>query len=534
MSAAAGAPEPLVPAPAGGAAGAGLGPTGHGAETGKAGSAAVGPTHRADQPAVTEHTALSTPRLGVASLVFLIIAASAPLTVLAGGAPTSYGVTGVLGLPLGYLALGVLLSLFAVGYGAMSASIRNAGAFYAYIAAGLGVRQGIAASLLALVSYNAMQVGLYGIFGFTVAVFLQGLIGVAVPWWGCALAAWLLVGLLGIGRVDLSAKVIAVLVVLEFLTVAAIDVLSLVVAPEGVSTVPLQPSSLFVPGIGAMLAFGVAAFMGFESGAVYAEETREPRRSVPTATFIAVGLIACFYAFSSWTLAVGIGPSAVVARSAELGPDLVFVMLGDHTAKIVVDVVNLLFITSLLAALMAFHNAAARYFYALGRTGVLPRLFGRTLPASGAPLVGSLAQSGLALIVVVVFAVVGRNAPEGPLFPVVTLFSWLTNAAAFGLVFLLTVTSLAVIGFFRSRPEEVGIFTRLIAPMLAAIGLGTVFVLILINFDVLIGSGSPVLVTVMPGIILAAGVIGLIRGEYLRRVRPEVYREAAEQLDTPV
>lgn len=491
------------------------------------------PEATASGVAAPERSGLSAPRLGVASLVFLIIAASAPLTVLAGGAPTSYGVTGVLGLPLGYLVLGVILGLFAVGYGAMSASIRNAGAFYAYIAAGLGVRQGIAAALLALVAYNSMQVGLYGIFGFSLSMFLEGSVGVAIPWWLCALAGWLLVGVLGINRVDLSAKVIAVLVVAEFLAVIVVDVFSLVLAPEGVSTQPLQPSALLVPGVGAMLAFGVAAFMGFESGAVYAEETRDARRSVPRATFIAVGLIACFYAFSTWALAVGVGPSAIVERSAELGPDLVFVLLGENLSAWVVDLMNLLFITSLLAALMAFHNAAARYFYALGRTGVLPHALGRTRATNGAPIAGSLTQSVLALVVVLVFAVAGRDAPEGPLFPVVTLFSWLTNAAAFGLVFLLAITSIAVIGFFRDKQSEVGVFTRVIAPALAALGLITVFALILANFDVLIGSGSPVLITVMPGIILAAGLVGLIRGEYLRRRRPEVFRRAAEHLDTP-
>lgn len=471
-------------------------------------------------------------RLGVVSLVFMIIAASAPLTVLAGGVPTSYGVTNVLGVPLGYILLGIVIALFAVGYGAMSGYIRNAGAFYAYIAAGLGVRQGIAASILALVCYNAMQVGLYGIFGFSVSAFLDSALGLSIPWWGTALAAWLLVGALGLGRVDFSAKIIAVLVVLEFLAVLGIDVLSLAIAPEGVSATPIAPSSLFVPGIGAMLAFGVAAFMGFESGAVYAEETKDARRSVPRATFTAVGLIAAFYAFSAWALAIGVGPGQIRERSAELGPDLVFAVLAEHTASIVVHVVNALFITSLLAALLAFHNAASRYFFALGRTGVIPRMFGRTSARSEAPVAGSLAQSVLAFVVIVVFAIVGRGAPEGPLFPVVTLFSWLTNAAAFGLVFLLTVTSVAVIGFFRGeRRDDVGVFTRLIAPALAAVGLFVVFLLILMNFDVLIGSGSPVLVTVMPGIIVASGVLGFVRGEYLRRARPDVFEEAAADLD---
>ncbi|MGO1550409.1 MAG: amino acid permease, partial [Nesterenkonia sp.] len=41
-----------------------------------------------------EESALAQRTLGVPALVFLIIAASAPLTVLAGGATTSFAVTG--------------------------------------------------------------------------------------------------------------------------------------------------------------------------------------------------------------------------------------------------------------------------------------------------------------------------------------------------------------------------------------------------------------------------------------------------------
>lgn len=369
----------------------------------------------ASATASDHHRGIDSPqRLGVASLVFMIIAASAPLTVLAGGVPTSYGVTNVLGVPLGYIVLGIVIGLFAVGYGAMSGYIRNAGAFYAYIAAGLGIRQGIAASILALVCYNAMQVGLYGIYGFSVSTFLESVLGLPVPWWLSALAAWVLVGILGLGRVELSARIIAVLVVLEFVAVIGIDLMSLAVAPEGVSAAPVTPSHLAVPGVGAMLAFGVAAFMGFESGAVYAEETANPQKSVPRATFIAVALIACFYAFSAWALAIGVGPSQIRAQSAELGPDLVFAVLAEHTPAIAVHIVNALFITSLLAALIAFHNAAARYFFALGRTGVLPRFFGRTSSHGSSPIAGSLAQSALALVVVLVFAAVGHNSPDGP------------------------------------------------------------------------------------------------------------------------
>ncbi|MGP5585155.1 amino acid permease, partial [Corynebacterium casei] len=94
-------------------------------------------------------------------------------------------------------------------------------------------------------------------------------------------------------------------------------------------------------------------------------------------------------------------------------------------------------------ALIAFHNAAARYFFSLGQSGVLPAAFGRTAK-NGAPIGGSLAQSILAIVVLAVFAIIGSGSEQEFLFPVVTLFTWFTNAAAFGLTFLLAITSFAV------------------------------------------------------------------------------------------
>src|SRR5690625_3027268 len=164
-------------------------------------------------------TGLDSRRIGTLALVFMIIAASAPLTVVAGGVPSNFAVTGLLGVPLSFLVLGIILVLFAIGCAAMTRHVHNAGAFFAYISKGLGKPVGMGAALTALVAYNSMQIGIAGMFGFVFSSFLDSLFGLQVTWWVCALIAWVIVGIMGVLRVDFSAKVLGIIVGTEFLIV---------------------------------------------------------------------------------------------------------------------------------------------------------------------------------------------------------------------------------------------------------------------------------------------------------------------------
>lgn len=467
-------------------------------------------------------------RLGVAAIVFLIIAASAPLTVVAGGATSAFSVTRVLGIPLGYVVLAVALATFAIGYAAMSRFVTNAGAFYAYVAQGIGRPAGIGAAILAFIAYNAMQVGIWGMFGFQTAEFLGGQFGWTTPWWAWVLLGIVAVGFMGAHRIDLSVKVIAILVALEFVVVIVFDILAFGNPPEGFSAAPISPSELFVPGVGAVLAFGIAAFMGFESGAIYGEEARDPRHTVQRATFIAVSIIGAFYALSTWALALAIGPERIVADGGigpeEAGPPLFFDFVAAHLGTVGVDIMSLLFITSLLAALISFHNAVARYAFSLGREGVLPKQLA-LLRNGGAPWAGSLLQTIIAGVIVGAFALAEPmwNADLGP-YPVITLFTWLTNMGAFGLVLLMALASIAVIGYFRRDPHDVGVGSRVVAPAIAAVVLAVIWLLILVNWNVLLGQQESTAVTfLLPAIVLLPSALAVLWGLWLRRNRPEVY-----------
>jgi hypothetical protein len=103
-------------------------------------------------------------RLGVFAVAFFVISAAAPLTAMAGGAPVAMLLGNGPGIPLAYVVVSVILLIFAVGYTAMARHHTSTGAFYSLVTRGLRQPAGGAAAVIALLGYNAMQIGLYGLF----------------------------------------------------------------------------------------------------------------------------------------------------------------------------------------------------------------------------------------------------------------------------------------------------------------------------------------------------------------------------------
>ncbi|MCW2877716.1 MAG: amino acid permease-associated region [Sphaerisporangium sp.] len=462
--------------------------------------------------------ALAKDRLGVPSVVFFVISAAAPLMVVAGSVPTAYTVTGVIGVPFAFLMLGAIFALFAVGYVTMARHVVNAGAFYAYAAQGLGRTQGVATAWVALLAYNALQLGLYGIIGSAAEPLLLDWFGASPAWWVIALVAWALTGLLGLLRVDVNGKILSVLLVSEIAVVLVFDIGDLFhAAPSGISFEGFTPGSLFVPGVGAALATVVAGFAGIESSVVFAEESKDRNRTVPIATYLGIAIIAVLYAISAWAQTVPTGPDGIVKAASEQGPMLIFNQAAAHMGSTVATIGSVLFVTSSIACMIAFHNTTARYIFALGRENVLPSVFGRTSARTAAPTAGSVLQTALGLIVITVYAIFGLD-------PVTKLFFTFGAFGGLGLLTLLTVTSIAVIVFFSRNPSGETAWRTRIAPALAALALCAIIALTLINFDTVLGVASDSVIRwILPGIFVVAMVFGVAWARVLKVTRPEVY-----------
>jgi amino acid transporter len=461
--------------------------------------------------------ALARDRLGVPAVLSFVLASVAPLTVAAGVIPTAYQITGLTGIPAAFIAIAVILALFAAGYMAMTRHITNSGAFYAFVSQGLNRTVGVSAALVALLSYTFLQVGLYGAVGPSAAAEAAAHLHVHAAWWAWALGAWAVITVLGLLRVDITGKVLAVLLTAEIAVILAETITGLAHPAGGhVSFATLSPAALTSQGfgtIGVLAVVAVLGFVGFEQAPVMAEEARNARRTIPVTTYLALGMIAVVYAGASWAMAVHNGDSHVVAAAGQQGPGLLFGLGGSGTLS---QAAQWLFLTSLFAAALAFHNVCWRYMYALGRESVLPAALGRT-GGNNIPKAASLAQSVTGLVVIAVYALAGWD-------PMTQLFFWLGTTGGFGVLILLALTAVAVIAFFARDPRGENAWRRLIAPALAAVLLGGIVILATVHYATLLGvPAGATAAWALPASYAAVAVIGLAWGLALKIRRPQTY-----------
>lgn len=461
-------------------------------------------------------TRLAVGQIGTFDMVFFVVAAAAPLTVLAGVAPFAIGIGGP-GAPLAYLISGVLLVLFAAGFTAMSLYVRNAGAFYAYVARGLGRTLGVGIAYVAVTSYNLITPGVAAAFGYFAAEAIHDATGTDVPWWLLSAVCAIAVGALGWLRVTLSAKVLGIALVLEVLSLLVLD--GGILGERGTAALDLgsfDPTTLTGGGIAGMFVLVIGAFTGFEATAIYAEEAREPCRTVPRATFIAIGFLALFYAAGVWLLMGAFGTDKAVAMArAAAGPDLAFKAGELYVGAWLADTMHALIIVSAFAATLAFHNAAARYLYALGREGLLPRHLGEVSARHGSPGGAVIAQTAFNLLVVLAGALLAAD-------PYTVVFLWTNSTAVLGIMLMQAMAALAVWAFFRHDRRGMSAARVVWAPLVSFAGLALLTVLAVFHFDLLTGETGLVNVVLLAPLplVLVAGLYVALR---IRRGDPQRY-----------
>jgi amino acid transporter len=463
---------------------------------------------------VTRGDRLAAASLTAPHVVFMVLAAAAPMAVVVALIPIAFALGNGAGTPGTFLIAALVLLIFSVGYVRAVPYVRNAGAFYAYIAQGLGRPLGLVAAYTAAVCYNALSAATCGALAFFASDTANRLLGIDLPWPVWAAIGIACVLLLSYRKVTVSAQVLMVALILEVVVLLVLVVAILFQA--GISAFSFHvfaPSAIVSGSIGVAVIYALSAFLGFEGTAIYAEETRDPVRTVPRATYGAVAVVGVFYVLCAWGLAAGAGVDQVSAAAAADPGNFVFTMTDQYLGPWAVDVLGVLVVSSSFAAVLAFHNAAARYFFALARDGFLPAAMARTHPRWGSPYVAGFAQVAVLALLVFGFAVAGLD-------PLLNLSTSLTGFGAVGLESLLTLTSVAIAVFFFKQGRRD--LAHVVAPAVAAVALAVATVLSFLNYPSLTGSTSSV-INSLPWLHLVTLAVGLGIAFVARRRDPARY-----------
>ncbi|MBV9445315.1 MAG: APC family permease [Streptosporangiaceae bacterium] len=435
--------------------------------------------------------------IGLGGVLFLTVTGSAPITAMMLNVPIMVGSGQGTGAPAAFLFAAIVLVVFSVGYVAMARKKTTAGGFYSFISHGLGRDLGLGTGFASVAAYSVFEASLAG--GF--AYFLGGKLnafGVNVSWPWLALGMVALIGVLTYFDVSFSSRILALGLITEVLILIIFDIV-LFARGHSPSASALNPVNAFkaLPAQGKLVAgsvglglfFAFWSWVGFEMAPNYGEESRDPKRNVPRALYISVIGLGVFYTLTSWASLSGYANIHDAAtQSLNSAYNYFLAPAGTYGGRWLASVMSYLIITGSFACGMAFHNTTARYFYSLGREGMLPSPLGRTHQRWQSPHIASITQSVIAAIVIALFAIfAGTGNPATQAYG--ELYGLM---AVMGVIIILSVQALVsfsiAIYYLRFHRDEVHWWKTLLAPALSFVSQAFVVYLLFANFSSVAGT----------------------------------------------
>jgi amino acid transporter len=433
--------------------------------------------------------------VGLLGVIFVAVTGAAPISAMLFNVPFATGFGTGLYTPAAFLFATVILTIFSIGYIAMARKMTATGGFYTFISHGLGREAGLAAGICGALAYCLFEVSLLGGFAYFAATNFNDWFGWSIPWVAFALFAAVLISVLCYFDVELSVKVLGFALIGEIIILAIFDLLVFGGGgseADGIQFEALNVFQLTDPGVG--LAAGVGLFLafwswvGFEAVPNYAEESRDPKRIVVSATLISVIGLGIGYVITSLAF-VSAFPESSLVQDAQNPAGPFFVAMEDFGSEGLSTLMQVLILTGSFACAMAFHNVAMRYGYALGREGILPKAMGKTHPTHRSPYVASLVQTGIAVALVLAWGI-GSGFSFDAAFDTAYVRIY-TMMAVQGVVWILAiqaVCALAVIMWHRRHKHPDSFWVVVVCPVIAILGQVFALYLLFANIDTLAGT----------------------------------------------
>jgi amino acid transporter len=422
----------------------------------------------------------------------------------------------------------VAFTVFSVGYVAMARRVTAAGGFYSFTSHGFGQSMGMGVALLIAACYTLFAAGVTGVTAYFANATFNDWFSVDIPVWVWEFGTLGIMIALAFFHIELTAKILGFFLAIEVTALLVFAFATLFQPKHGLVLDGLLPWNFFdSTGNGTKAAFKIAtvgagffgafwSWIGFEMAPNYAEESKDPKKIMGPATYISVIGLGVLYTFVCWMLVVAYGKAGIIPGiQAQAAGDVasVFYPATDRAIglniggeSILTRAFELTIVTGSFACQLAFFNTATRYFFSMGREGVLPKSLGKTHPTHHSPYYASSLVGVFSALIMGGFLLYNSSA-LGALF---YLGTWVPMMGNMGILSVMALVSLAIIRYFAVTAKDgQNWWSTILAPILACAAMVAATILLIKYRNTLGGASGVPFVTWMwlpPLIVFLLGI----------------------------
>ncbi|HLZ57801.1 MAG TPA: APC family permease [Ktedonosporobacter sp.] len=400
--------------------------------------------------------------IGLPGVLFQSITTMAPASAVAFTLSPAFAATGIT-LPLATLIALIICALIALSIGSLARYLPSAGGYFTYVSNALGVQAGWLTGWLFDLAYLLIVPFQLLVLGPVADQFVNTYFHLSLGpngWAVWAIVFAIVVFLLTYFGIKISADAGVILGAIEIAVFVVLSLWLIFTGGSNNTTGVFNPANSLQPGLGGWqgvlvgMLFVFLAFAGFESSAPLAEETRNPRRTVPRAILLATICIGLFYVLCTYAAVVGWGANNIGTYANDPNP---WATMAKHVWGPFQFMVLLTILNSALANANAGVNAITRVLYAMGRTRTLPTPFAH---------INRFRVPDIAIFLTMAVAIVVTLWP-GFVYTPSTAFALVGTILTFPilLVYMLTCISVPVF-YLRKHRQEFNVLRHIVIPVI--------------------------------------------------------------------
>jgi len=381
----------------------------------------------------------------------------------------------------------------------------SSGSYISYIGKAFGAIPGVMTAWALSVGYIIAVGYVMAIMGGWTSLILSKYAHISVPWEPITIVFVAFVSFLVYRGVKVSARWATVAFIFEILLIFVSMIAIVVTNSSHLNFASFEPSLINrgISGMGLAFPLAIFLFIGVGNPGAMVEETRNARRSVPRAIYIATITVAIVYVLMAWTTSIAFHNHAGTISNLSAP----FVTAADKALGPVSILVYLAGLTSTFSSLIGATTAQTRIIFSAGREKLLPSVLGKLSDRYGTPVISLIAYSLIALIITLLWASHGN--PLDIAGDIATL-----GTIPIILVYLALNLALPVY-FLREHRAQFSVLRHLIIPILGMAAL-------VLPLWGLIKPGQPYPFDIFPWIILGLLVVSFVFAVIRSRQIPDL------------